>query len=277
MMPSALRRIFTRPGTMPMSQLLHAAWTLALGATCVFYSVGAAAEPYLGALFKTEARPGSTTAVVVTHVVPDSPADRAGIAPGDTVERIGLVQVHSATEADLAIVRSAGARALSVSYTHAGTLQTAAVGRVPRPTGEALLRALFVGRFEPRNAAAPAAATPIVGSVRLYYYWSTHCPPCRAGFSTLAALYAAYRPFGLTILALNSEAEEHMHSVAQRWGATVPVIHETEGAAPYPLFAYPTIVLVGRDNIVHNTWIGSVAEPELRRAVDAALTTASGN
>jgi serine protease Do len=64
---------------------------------------------------------------VVQRVAPESPADRAGLEPGDLVERLNGVPLHSQADAQFALDRAPAQGPIPVTWTHAGQARSGAI------------------------------------------------------------------------------------------------------------------------------------------------------
>lgn len=76
----------------------------------------------MGTLFGTEPR----FPPVLADIMPGSPADEAGLAPGDRITRVGATPVQTWTELTAAIGATEG-RPAEIAWTRGGTTQTATV------------------------------------------------------------------------------------------------------------------------------------------------------
>ncbi len=86
-------------------------------------------------------------------------------------------------------------------------------------------------------------------------FWGSWCPPCRAEFPDIQAVYAdVLAPQGVVWLAISlDEPAEAAASYAARNGATFTILSDPDrrftGGA-YPIANFPTHILIDRDGII---------------------------
>ena len=119
------------------------------------------------------------------------------------------------------------------------------------------------------------AATQVLTLVNL---WDTTCVPCKIEFPALQALYEAYAPRGLRVLAISSDkVDGAVHSFVMQSGATFSIGRDPDNVILRRLRdrGVPQHVLVSPDGIVLWERQGAVAvggrDTVMSRAMEAAL------
>jgi thiol-disulfide isomerase/thioredoxin len=230
---------------------------------------------------------GKNGGVWVRGVVPRSEADREEVQPGWQLTALDDAPVTTAAAVEARIARTANRRMRFRFVDKRFPLRQHLVELTPfeRPQSESLLRALLVGRYAQRFGRASTAVADIdphssvgLNKLRVLYFWSSHCPPCRAGVAYMSALASRYAAFGVEVLGPTYERAAVAEARALAWGAQFEIVPltpldiEHSGAGDdYFISAYPTTVIVDRNDVIRNVWIGSPPIEELTRAVDDLL------
>lgn len=86
-------------------------------------------------------------------------------------------------------------------------------------------------------------------------FWGSWCPPCRAEMPEMQKAYEQLAPQGLVLLAVSlDEPVAAAVEYAELNGATYTVVGDPqrEGSAAYPIFNFPTHILIDREGIVRD-------------------------
>jgi len=115
------------------------------------------------------------------------------------------------------------------------------------------------------------------GKVILVNFWATWCGPCREEMPMLQALQSEMGSKGLQVVGVALDQPDATQRFAAKLGVQYPILvndpmaedisvryGDDEGVLPYS-------VLVGRDGIVRDTFIGKLQRDRLREAVGALL------
>lgn len=115
------------------------------------------------------------------------------------------------------------------------------------------------------------------GQVVLVNVWGSWCAPCRAEAPALERVWRAAQPAGVQFVGLNvKDRPAAARAFVDTFGITYPSIDDSSGAAQLALRgllpgAIPSTIVVDRDGRLAAAIFGGAGEPELRRALEAAL------
>jgi cytochrome c biogenesis protein CcmG/thiol:disulfide interchange protein DsbE len=112
------------------------------------------------------------------------------------------------------------------------------------------------------------------GSVYILDFWATWCGPCRMSLPGLDSIYKSKKAAGLKVFAVDEmEDQQAVTEFVAETGLSIPVLLDSENSAgaEYGAQGIPETVLVGRDGIVRQVFIGAGNEEAIAAQVDAAL------
>lgn len=234
----------------------------------------AAATPWLG----LELEPGGQGGVRVRRVMPESPAQRAGVANGDEVLAVGDEPVSSPASLVAVVKRSSVGTKLHLRVVDGqGRKRAVAVTLEARPDDDDLQRGTLLGRaapdFEPtvQAGAKLGRVSSLKGQVVLIDFFATWCGPCVAAMPHINALHEKLGAKGLKVIGISTESPDIVARAAQRYGLKYTLASdEDEGVSrSYLVRALPTMVVIDRQGVVRAV---SIADTDaVDAAVDAAL------
>lgn len=110
------------------------------------------------------------------------------------------------------------------------------------------------------------------GKVVLLDFWATWCGPCRIELPRVQKLFEELGGKGLIVLGINNEAKELPTVYVKQNKYTFPTLLDVGSAIgrEYTISAIPTVVIINKEGIVSNIFVGVRPEEELRSAVLAA-------
>jgi peroxiredoxin len=112
------------------------------------------------------------------------------------------------------------------------------------------------------------------GTVYVLDFWASWCGPCVQSLPQLDQLYKQVQGQGVKFFAVNvQEPAAGVKDFIGRMGLSIPVLLDADGkvGVAFGASAIPETVVVGRDGVVRNVFVGSGQEPDIAAAVDAAV------
>jgi thiol-disulfide isomerase/thioredoxin len=207
----------------------------------------------------------------VVAVVPGSPAEQAGILPGDVIQRLDGDAVLAPEQVVQSIAgRGAGER-ISVSLKRADADRLFGVVLAPRPDEDGVQRMRYVGASAPPFAALKAvqgAIGPTLGALRgkvvVIEFWSPWCVACRMLVPQMNEWHARYAAQGAEVIGITTESVVQASATAQQLGIVHPILSDETGQTTraYRAMAVPTVFAVDRTGVVRDVMVG-YSEPRL--------------
>jgi len=207
--------------------------------------------------------------VRITNVVPRSPAETAGLAPGDVLMRIEGEAVPTPTNVVMAVGgRKAGTRiGIALRRARADKLVSVTLGAAPDP--DELMRMTFVDHpapsFHELSAAKGTFGTTIAsqrGQVVILEFWAPWCAACRLLIPHMNNWHAQYAARGVKVIGITVESVSRAAAAADELGMDYSVAADESGKTmvAYKANAIPAVFAIDRTGTVRDVMIGYDAD-----------------
>jgi thiol-disulfide isomerase/thioredoxin len=207
--------------------------------------------------------------VSVRSVVPGSPAERAGLLPGDVILRIDGESVAGPAELIAVVGSHAAGERVGIALLRGSEERLLAATLEPLPNDETLMQKRFVDAPAPPlsslqtvQGSSTPSLTPLRGRVVIVEFWATWCVPCRITAPLLSSWSERYAAEGLKVLGVTSEPPVLAADAARQHGMSYTVLSDESGATTraYRAFALPTLFVIDRRGVVRDVIVGFSSE-----------------
>ena len=212
--------------------------------------------------------------VLVRGVMPNTPAESAGVQVGDEVLKIDGKPVKDPKELINAVQSSGIGQSVKVELLRNKKIVTKTLKLVVRPDELKLLRDRLVGKPAPNfdleviHGSESGALKKLAGRVVIVEIWATWCSACRATHPRLSEVAAA-NP-NLAVLAISDEDKETLKAYASRSNPKFTVLRDPDGKSlsEWMASAIPMLSVIGKDGKVAFVTVGAgeAAEEAIRVA-----------
>lgn len=217
-------------------------------------------------------REGGAAGVLIRAVMHGSPAERAGLAPGDIVLSFDGESVARPNELrDRVMDARAGARVgLGVLRGDATRLFSVVLEGVPND--DEVMQKQYVGVRAPDFGSldtVQGSVTPslpaLKGRVVVLEFWASWCGVCHVLAPTLNGWHDRYQAQGVTVLGVTTDPVELASRTASQLGIGYPLASDGDGdmLRAYRAFALPTLFVIDKQGNVRDVLIG-YSTPRLR-------------
>ena len=207
--------------------------------------------------------------VLVRDVLRGSPAERAGLTPGDRILRIDSEPVARPPDVvRIVSARQAGDR-VGLALVRAGADRLVPVVLEGRPDQNELLQAQFLGAAAPAwrplatvRGSVPGSIAELRGRVVVIEFWASWCVACRLTVPTLNAWKDRYGAQGLTVLGVTTDSPAVAMEASVELGIDYPVLSDddAETSRLYKAMALPTLFIIDRQGVVRDVMVGYSSE-----------------
>ncbi len=218
------------------------------------------------------ARASTGAGVGVDHVVHGSPAEKAGLQPGDRLMQVGGVAVASPEDVVRVVRLHAVGDAVTVVVARGAKQETLSVVLADHPTGDTLLRMDYVGHpapawdgLEPARG-FPATLAGLRGRVVVIEFWATWCDSCRELSPVLGRWQSRHGADGLTVVGITTDPLDAAARFHDSHGFRYSVASDPRAStsAAYGVWALPTIFVIDRRGVVRDVAVGAGGEQDAR-------------
>jgi peroxiredoxin/outer membrane lipoprotein-sorting protein len=107
------------------------------------------------------------------------------------------------------------------------------------------------------------------GKTVLLDFWATWCMPCRVDMPHIEALHREFKDRGLIVLGVNAEDSQQPASFLQEQGYTFPTLSDAGYAVAkqFQVQVIPTLIVIDKQGMISDFFLGSQTEATLREAV----------
>ena len=240
-----------------------------------------AARPWIGLALA----PGDSGGVLVERVMPETPAERAGIKAGDKVLSVDDSPVAAAGELIAKIQEKGVGDKVTLRYLRGSKKKSATMALEPRPDELEILRTSLVDKPAPKFSVAPISGgrgkldlETLAGSVVVVEFWATWCLPCHLSAPRLSGWQQKYGSRGLRVVGVSNEPVEVIEKhIASKPPLSQTLAFDADGAmsAAYRVPAVPTFIVIDRKGRVRYVDVGGgsrldAVEAAFRRLLDEA-------
>ena len=215
-----------------------------------------------GAAARAQAVPAGAT---VTGVFPGSPAEKAGLLPGDVILSVDGIAIERPSDLSKAIGDYRAGDRVQLTFERADAPVTTQLFLEGMPSGDELQRIAFVDRPAPpweglapvQGAKSPELAA-YRGQVVVLEFFASWCAACRAMTPTVNRWGERYSGQGLEILGVIAEPVSQALEAGKRFGIKYSIASDPTGntVRAYRAYAVPTLLLLDREGVVRDVVVG---------------------
>lgn len=204
--------------------------------------------------------------VRVDEVIADTPAQDAGVVPGDEIMTVAGTRVNTSSELQTAVATHQVDQVIMLHVWRSGRVLQMAARLGPRlSAGEVLHRRLI-------DRPAPFFDVPAVwgtdsgrlehlrGQVVIIEFFATECKECLDVHGRLSRLVDARAREGLVVLAVSRESRSALDTWSRQVAPSFTVLHDLYGEVfrSYRVDQLPAIVVINREGDVCYAGIGDM-------------------
>ncbi len=206
-------------------------------------------------------RPG----VTVRDVIRNSPAEHAGLRPGDVILRVDGEPVNDADDVIRLVGNNPAGARVGVSFSRGDESRMLQVRLGPAPDDDGVMRLRYVGAPAPALLdlqAVQGSVTPtknaLQGKVVVLEFWASWCAVCRFLVPKMNEWHDRFAMQGVQVLGVTTEPVVSASQAASQLGMGYAVASDGSGKTTeaYHANALPTLFVLDRRGIVRGVAVG---------------------
>ncbi len=222
-------------------------------------------------------------AVEVASVLKESPAQKAGLAPGDIITTVDETSIKSVRDLKIILRTKVVGDSLEITYTRKNKSLSSTLTLTSTPSPKQLVSSQLMGEKAPDFAFAPITAqhgeaksttklSEIEGKITIIDFWATWCKPCEPFKTQLSKVKGKYKD-NLQIVALSSESTKTL--AAHVKDHTTPYIVASDASEAihdrYFVRSIPLIIILDKDHKVRKVITGDDDPALITKSIQALM------
>lgn len=209
--------------------------------------------------------PPNEPGILLTGIVPNSPAARAGLKTGDVVLKIDGSDVSGPSDlVRLVSSRSSGDQ-VAVAVLRGGKQRLFRVELIGRPERDEMLRMAFLDRPAPAlrqletvQGSPPESIGAVKGQIVVLEFWASWCPICPVLVPTMNRWHDEYSAQGVQVVGVTTEPVLVASRTAAQLDMRYPISSDHTGKTTeaYRATALPMIFVLDRSGTVRDIMVG---------------------
>ncbi len=197
------------------------------------------------------------TGVRVQRVLPKSPAELAGVHPGDLVKRVDEKVVASPNEVTGIVASHAPGDTVLLTLVRDKAEMPLRVKLTAKVRAEDLAGKFFPSLDLEMVRGDAVTAESLRGKVSLVYVFATWCGSCRATMPRISAWQTKFKARGFQAVGVGVDGKGELEAYAKENNLTFSVGVTPDALSRFGVEAIPTIFLVDRRGVVREVVVGA--------------------
>jgi peroxiredoxin len=207
--------------------------------------------------------------VTVRDVIRNSPAEHAGLRPGDVILRVAGEAVNEADDVVRLVGNNPAGARLGVSFARGNESRMLQVRLGPAPDDDGVMRMRYVGAPAPAlldlqsvQGSVEPTKNALQGKVVVLEFWASWCSVCRFLVPKMNEWHDRFAMQGVQVLGVTTEPVVSAAQAASQLGMGYAVASDGSGKTTeaYRANALPTLFVLDRRGIVRGVTVGYSSE-----------------